>query len=177
MAEGLSLGHVRSGRRLSARSAHDVVVPELHELLRRLFDDERLTRAVLSKPRCTGTATRIVVEPVDLRGRGGIPLHEPPRGQGDSSQPTPRGRTRAPGAAACRLSPGPAPSPTPIGRCSVRTCSAVRRRDRFRIVATAAASGTSSRRGRRSLPRGAGRDDTRGTGSAASRIGTTSSVR
>ena len=68
MAEGLSLGHVRSGRPLSARSAHDVGVPELHELLRRLFDDEGLTRAVLSKPRGSDAAARIVVEPVDLRG-------------------------------------------------------------------------------------------------------------
>ena len=43
-------------------------VPELHELLRRLFDDELLTRAVLSKPRGAGPAARVIIEPVALRG-------------------------------------------------------------------------------------------------------------
>ena len=41
---------------------------QLEELLDRLFDEGQLTRAVLSKPRGSGVAARVTVEPVDVRG-------------------------------------------------------------------------------------------------------------
>ncbi|MCP9487136.1 MAG: SAM-dependent methyltransferase [Gaiellaceae bacterium MAG52_C11] len=45
-------------------------MPALAELVARLFDEEELTRAVISKPRVSGLPARIVVEPIELRGRG-----------------------------------------------------------------------------------------------------------
>ena len=46
-------------------------MPQLDELLGRLFDGGELTRAVLSKPRRAGVAERVVIEPVEVRGAVG----------------------------------------------------------------------------------------------------------
>ncbi len=43
-------------------------MPALDDLLKPLFDDGALTRAVLSKPRNRDTPAKVTVEPVDLRG-------------------------------------------------------------------------------------------------------------
>ncbi len=43
-------------------------MPALDDLLKPLFDDGALTRAVLSKPRNRDTPSKVTVEPVDLRG-------------------------------------------------------------------------------------------------------------
>jgi len=68
--EGQSLGHVgfRQNRPVPDDKAHDVRMPTLDELLTDLFDEQRLTRAVLSKPRRGELPTRVTIEPVQIRG-------------------------------------------------------------------------------------------------------------
>jgi SAM-dependent methyltransferase len=43
-------------------------VPEIGELLTRLFEEPSMTRAVLSKPRTKELPAKVTVEPIDLRG-------------------------------------------------------------------------------------------------------------
>ena len=50
-------------------NAHDVWMLTHHTLVDHLFDEGQLTRAVLSKPRGSDLPARIVVEPIELRGR------------------------------------------------------------------------------------------------------------
>ena len=124
-------------------------MPEIDDLLARLFDHDDLNRATLSKPAQRELPAKVTVEPVEVRGELAyrFTTQLPDRAVHENLA-APAARARSPPCSAdtaracCKV-------PTPTGRCSARRCSAGRRRGRARSQAMTGGSATCSRRARR----------------------------